>query len=451
MGILGSVLKDLLGRHERPMSAPPAANIAVADLRQQEGGSILCFAARSEGNALAELTKELMAPFAKKARRIIVLDVSRPDWRGELKEALSEPVWFAAAYFAVGQEISVPHDGAAAVNLWESAGIPFVRFYGDIPAYFPDRHVARFRNSINAYFDSAHAAFYRRWHSEQALSILLPPYMIDPMPLDRVDVESKLKGKMLFPKNGNSPKQLIDYWRMSLSPMLAKSLESLAEESIGREWIDREPCFDDRLIRYFAGFGIEIAAEPAVLCFFVAQLDDYVRRIKSTLIAEALLDLPVIIRGRFWEHVDFRGKRATYDPNSDMASTQALIDQAPAIVDMSPNTQHTPHDRIRRAIGRGTAFLTNRQQFLDAVMPSPERCSFAFERTAIQLLVEHYVEHPREAIELGLEQARILRAVFDEQPYVDSLLTAVQTVAFRHGGRPLGTQNFVNFPPQHFR
>ena len=448
--MFGSILKDIFVT-EKPPAAQAAAPGQEMEVRQKDRGSVLFFAGDSEGNALVELTKGLLAPFAPMASRVAFFDMNRPGWQEKLQEALSDPVWFAAGYFGVGQDIAATKNGESA-NLWESAGIPFVRFYGDIPAYFPDRHVARFTNSINAYTDSAHASFYRRWFREPALSVLHSRILFDPMPLEQVDVQSKLKGKIIFPKNGNSPWKLIDYWRMALPSSLGKTLEHVAEESIGREWIDREPCFDDRLVRHFHDLGVDIAAEPAVLCFLVAQLDDYVRRVKSTMIVEALLDLPIIIRGRFWEHVDFRGEKATYDPESDVASTLELIDLAPALVDMSPNIQHSPHDRVCRAVGRGTAFLTNKQEFLDATLQAAaERCTFVFEQEAIHNLVEHYVLHPREAVELGLEQARALRPVFEESTYVDTLLTAVQTIALRRGGRPSETQNFVAFPPALYR
>jgi len=172
--------------------------------------------------------------------------------------------------------------------------------------------------------------------------------------------------------------------------------------------------------------------------------------LSSTMIAESLLDLPVIVRGRYWDHVDFRGKRATHDPDSDMVRTLALIDHAPAIVDMSPNTQFAPHDRICRAVGRGTAFLTNRQEFLNSVLPSPERFSFTFERGVIRSCVERYVEHPEQAIELGIEQAMSMRKLFREEDFAQSLRTAVQLCALRLGERPTGTQNFVDFPPSLF-
>ena len=448
--MLGSVLKGIFSSSKAYAIQAPKSGLVNAEIRQQEGGSIICFAASSEGNALTEGTKAVMAPFASMASRIKIFDLNRPGWEEELAEALADPVWFAAGSLGIGQDISVLRNGVR-TNLFASAGIPFVRFFGDTPAYFPDRHVAQFHNSINAYWDVAHANFYRRWFRDPALSVLCSPVVIDQMPLEQVDVARKLKGKIIFPKNGNSPSRLIDYWCMALPALHGKALQDVAEESIGRDWINKEPYFDERLVRYFHDRGIDIAAEPAVLCFLVAQLDDYVRRVKSTMIAEALLDLPVIIRGRFWDHVNFRGKLATYDPDSDVASTLPLIDQAPAVVDMSPNTQHSPHNRIWQAVGRGTAFLTNELEYFDGRLPITDRCTFAFEKKAIRSLVERYVTNPQEAVELGLEQARLLRPVFDEARYVNALLTSVQTVALRLGGRPPETQNFVDFPPQLYR
>lgn len=449
MGILKSVLHDLWKRNARPFSVAKASSLITKKLRQQEGGSILCFTAGSEGNALTELIKGLMLPLRGMATRVELFDVNSANWLGDLDEVLREPVWFAASFFAIGQDVMTSRADKS-VSLWEAGCIPFVRFFGDLPAYFPDRHFRRYRNSINGYFHQSHAGFHRRWFPDPALSVMLPPIMFDPMSLDKVDRQSKLTGKIIFPKNGNSPDRLIDYWRQALPPMLGKALENMAEESVGRDCIDREPCLDERLVKYFETIGLDITTERAGLCFLVAQLDDYIRRIKSTMIAESLLDLPVIVRGRYWDHVDFRGKRATHDPDSDMVRTLALIDHAPAIVDMSPNTQFAPHDRICRAVGRGTAFLTNRQEFLNSVLPSPERFSFTFERGVIRSCVERYVEHPEQAIELGIEQAMSMRKLFREEDFAQSLRTAVQLCALRLGERPTGTQNFVDFPPSLF-
>lgn len=443
--MLGSILNDIFLK--KPASIAPVGSDFIAPrIEQREGGSILCFTGRSEGNALAVGSEWLFEPLKKKASRVLFFDLGEPGWQKRLEKALGEPVWFAVGHFCFGQQISV-FQGEQEGNLWEAAGVPFLRIFPDIPAYFPDSHVANFRNSINAYCDISHANFYRRWFPNPALSLVLPPlYVLDPIPLEEVDRESKLKGPIIFPKNGNSPDKLIDYWRNSLPAFLAEILVNTAEESISRNWINREPCFDEQVIEQFDRLGIDISAKPTILCFLVAQLDDYVRRVKSTMIAKAIMDLPVMIRGVNWEHLNFEGKRVTYVKDSDVTKTQALLGQALAVIDMSPNTQHSAHDRITRATGRGTAFLTNKQVLWSDLIPENERFSFDFEPAAIRALVENYVLYPREAVELGMEQSRILRAANGEEGYVKTLLTAVDACAFQMQGRPEGTQNFVAFP-----
>ena len=138
------------------------------------------------------------------------------------------------------------------------------------------------------------------------------------------------------------------------------------------------------------------------------------------------------------------------DLDFDVARTQSLIDQAPAVVDMSPNTQDTPHDRVLRCIGRGTAFLTNRMACFDSVALDPDRYTYDFSPDGIRGLVERYVSRPDEAVELGLEQSRIFRSLYTDERYVATLTTMVDICALRIGGAPEGTQDFVVFPSSRF-
>jgi len=442
--MLKLILKDIFGSNKKLVDNAASQEAQSISIKQQCGGKVIWFSADSEGDALASMARDMMDSFSGSSTGVVGINLSKPEDQSLLWEVLAEPIWFVFSPFGGGQDISASRGGRQ-VNIWEEAGIPFVRVFGDTPAYFPGKHVRRFRNSINCYHDRSHWDFYRRWFADPAYSVLVPPTLLDAIPLEAVDVESKRSGKIIFPKNGNSPRQLIDYWKAALPPHIATALEQLAEESISKEWINREPCLDDRLISFFMQNDMDLSASRPLLCFLVAQLDDYIRRVKSAMIAEALLDLPIIIRGRFWDHIDFKGKRAVHDPDSDFVRTRALIDQAPAIVDMSPNTQHSPHDRVRRAVSRGTAFLSNRLSCFDGVLSTPERFSFEFERTAIRTLVEHYVSCPADAIELGIEQATVLRKLYRPEAFVESISRVVDAAALGCGARPAGTQDFVSF------
>ncbi len=447
MSILSNTLKGLIEINRRKVSVRETGLIPEGGVLQQEGGSIICFSAGSEGDALANLTREVILPVANRSSKIWLLNVNDKNWQLELKQALKDPMWFAFSFFGVGQEINIEYTGSLK-NFWETFKIPFVRVFGDIPAYFPDRHLANYSNSINMYGDKSHAEFYRRWFDKRALSALLTSLPMGSKPLTEVDKFLKLKGSIIFPKNGNSPQAQIDYWRMSLPNSTARVLESVAEECISQCTINSNHRFDELIARHYNELGIDIAANRALLCFLVAQIDDYVRRVKSTMITEAILDLPVIIRGVNWGHVDFYGKRARLEVNSDYASTSNLLDASLALIDMSPNTVHAPHDRVCRAAGRGTAFLTNQQEFLQKTGINVENCTFSFDKNSIHNLVEYYIINPSHAIDMGIRQATFFQNYYTNEKYAECLLSSVETMALRLSGRPSGTQNFVDFPPK---
>jgi hypothetical protein len=195
---------------------------------------------------------------------------------------------------------------------------------------------------------------------------------------------------------------------------------------------------------------VRLPGRDRLMFFLVAQLDDYLRRKKSVLIARALLDYPVIIRGSHWAHVDFSGKRARHDPDSDYGRTRRLIDESLAVVDMSPNTQRSPHDRCIRAAGRHTAFLTNRQQFYVENFDNHSAFTFLFNRDSIRERVEAALARPRDIIDMGIAQAERMRELLPAERYFERLLAAVDACALACGERPPGTQNFVHYRPVEF-
>lgn len=450
MSILRNTLQSLLGRKQTPLLQVASDFPPVEEINQQEYGSIICFAAASEGDALNHHTRESIGPLVEQASKILIIDLNTENWRLVLAQALKEPVWFVFSFFGVGQEIQI-YSSNGFVNLWQEAKIPFIRVYGDIPAYFPDKHIGKYTNSINIYGDRRFADFYLKWFEDRALTITPPNFPISVRSLQEVDYNLKKTGAIIFPKNGNSPANLIAYWRSALPPTVSKLLEAVTEECISSDVIDKEAEIDVAILRYCQDRGVYLDSSRVQMCFFVAQIDDYLRRYKSTLIAEAVLNLPVIIRGKNWEHVDFKGKRARLDSNSDFASTEPLLDAAPAVIDMSPNTVTSPHDRIFRAVGRGTAFLTNKQQYLEKQVFEHPGCTFSFNKNSVHDLVEHYVLNPADAIEMGIRQSNALRAMYPASAYREVVMTALQLVTLRLGKRPWGTQNFVDFPPREFR
>jgi hypothetical protein len=446
MRFIKLLLKDFFQKH-RPLEAglPPAVKRKPIDIKYQRGGQVIAFCFDSGGDALKKITWETLAPLEGECSAIRLIDLRDDTWIDYLEELLCEPVWFACSYFGPGEDLPTVRNGKNG-NLWDLFGIPFVRFYGDMPVYCPERHVSAYLGSVNVYFDPAYADFYSRWFPTPGLTKVLPPLMYGVRPLQEVDVSRRLKGKIVFAKNGNSPEKLMSYWKDSLSPTICNALAAIAEIATSPSAINDYFQLDVHIVNYFRDIDIDISRAPDLVSFMVAQLDDFLRRYKSTMIAEAILDLPVLVCGENWEHVKFEGRRAQLDPVCDFSKTQAMFDEMLAMVDMSPNSHYLIHDRVCRAVGQGTAFLTNHHKLLDATLSNVGPYAFDFNKQSIQGLVEHYIDNPGAAIELGLAQSVSCRDAFKASDFAEKLKSLVDVARMRCGGTPSGTQEFVFYP-----
>jgi hypothetical protein len=367
VSILMNLFSDIINKRlhvKSPPTAsvtPPQAAQTGIPFRYESGGTILLFVEGSQGDALKELSLDLARPFRGRCRELRVIDLRIEDPLQVLESLAEKGIWFALSFFGGGQDISFRSNDEV-LNLWATAGVPFVRVFGDIPAYFPDAHVQVHPNAINFYGHAEHFDFYRNWFDSSGLSLPMQPILYDLLAERPTDLSRKIIGKtIVFPKNGNCPEKLVGYWRSSLPPTIAKALESLAAELGSSFMIDKPVNIAEKLVQYFSDISIDLGNRKRLVFFMTAQIDDYLRRIKSTMIAKTLLDFPIVVRGANWSHIDFTGKRARLDTDADYGRTRQIIDDSLAIIDMSPNTQQF-HDRVQRAAGRYTAFLTNRQK-----------------------------------------------------------------------------------------
>jgi hypothetical protein len=411
-----------------------------ATLTYKRGGAIIAWVGHSEGDALMQILLEMLEPLRPQCDAVIILDPNAQDLAAKFAAAAAQPVWFGMSFFGVGEFLAP--DGR---NPWIEAGVPFVRIFGDTPAYYPSAHLQSGPHAINGYGHAEHLDFFSRWFSARAPCLKLPFYPYDRLPKESVDFVAKERGEIIFPKNGNCPDLLIQYWRDSLPPGVARALESVAEAADAALDQPFDPL--PELERHYRALGIALPYAERMMFFLLSQIDDYLRRRKSNLVARSLLDLPVVIRGVNWGHVDFSGKRARHDPDSDYTRTRPLLDRALGIVDMTPNTHRGTHDRALRAAGRYTAFLTNRQQYYVENFANHAQFTYRFEADSIRERVETALSRPRETVEMGVAQAERLRELRTPEHYARELTAALDACALCCGQRPPGTQNFVHYRP----
>ena len=333
------------------------------------------------------------------------------------------------------------------LNLWEAIRVPFISLKGDSPAYFFDRHVMPSPWHACLYYFPEHLDLRRRLPMTAALYGLVPPMPFDMVEKEEIDFRKKKNGKLLFLKNGNDPAKLVQSWRQAMPPATFIMLTDIAGELVNDMNSERSFDIDALVTAYFRDRGWHITEFLNLRLFFIAQLDDYLRRIKSALVADVLADFPVEIHGFNWEHFDFSNRRATFVPGGDYTQSKQQIMESLGIVDMSPNTQRAPHDRVMRAFGLCTFCLTNEQTFFKDQFTNWESFSYRFEKDILAAKIADVLAHPKRQVELGLEIAEQFRARRRPEDFAQFMLDTASHVRLGSGPRPAGLQDFFIWPP----
>ena len=353
---------------------------------------------------------------------------------------------FAYGLAGFGSEISGASPDGKELNLWEAIGVPYISLKGDSPAYFFVRHVMPSPWHACLYYYPEHLELRKRFPLTPALYGLVPPAPIDWTDKREIDFRKKANGKLLFLKNGNDPEKLVQIWQKAMPGATFIALAELASELASNVGADIGYDIDALVTAYFLAKGWDITEFINLRLFFVAQLDDYLRRIKSAIIADVLLDFPVEIHGYNWDHINFAGRRATFVPGGDYTQSKQEIIDSLGLVDMSPNTQQAPHDRPMRAFGLCTLCLTNEQRFFKEQFDNSEMFTYRFEKDDLRNKVADVLAHPKRYVDLGLDVAEQFRK--DRQPhdFGQFMLDTASHIRLACGPRPAGLQDFFVWP-----
>ena len=258
-----------------------------------------------------------------------------------------------------------PPEGEAQ-NLWAYHRIPFFKLVFDMHAYMPTHHHVQGGFQALCYAFKDHAVL-RAGHERPrpgepgAMIASLPPLL--PVPPDRDP--GKIDEKTLyFHKNGNSSAMLEQSWDGFPRPLR----QALCE--IGHAL--RDDIDNAFVLQIAAAAEAYIAAyEPDrhILLpfrdFILAQIDDYVRRLKGEMIVRQLKDLPVVVNGHGWGYLrdQLTPRRLRFIEAADHFDTSRRIKAALGTIDIGPNVDLSIHERSNRAIAFGHGLVEYRNTF----------------------------------------------------------------------------------------
>jgi hypothetical protein len=410
--------------------------------------NVLFLSGSTRGATLESVGRSLGRDFAEFGLGFLEISlVDHEHFLENMRKVNFQEVKLIYSWASMGLGIKLRQQDGSEIDLWDDLNIPFLTFHGDSPAYFFDRHIVPDSKFITIYGFDEHCDLRKRLPHVNGSIDAVWPSLLDEIPIDRLDFEKKKNGKILFLKNGKDPARLRQLWASCLEPRLLQAIQDLASELESDLDNPASNQIDDLIARYFSDRGFDIERMFKLRLFFIAQLDDYLRAVKCTRMAEALMDFPVEIRGNNWEHLDFTGKKATYIDECDYTKSIGLVRESLGLIDVSPNTVSKPHDRVVRAYGAHTLCLTNEQTFLGE-LPHAGRLSFRFEKESLQQQVAYLLDHKAAAVEMGVEVAEAYKAKHPRTATIAKLLEYASLAKLDNlRQRPAGSQDFFVWPP----
>jgi len=376
---------------------------------------VLALSGRGANDAINGMITDYSDAIAAVGLSVVQISLEPAELQYAMGQINGGNVAFGLTWLGIGQDLSVNVDGRQ-TNLWEASRTPLLKLHGDHPAYFAARHSDTPRNSVNFYVASEFIAYRRKWLREaRALTALLPPMPLAPLEKAEVTSKSRRNGKLVFLKNGNDPKQLRTAWQERLPHAVTNLLDELTEQ-ITPVGLKRGPLqIADFVAASLERRGIDPDSARYFIPFFTAQMDDYLRRVKSTMIARSLLDLPIIVQGSNWEHVDFAGRRAQLLPGQDFDHSKRIFIDQLGVIDMSPNLDSGPHERVMRAAGNYSLVLTNHQTWVGESLAGFDDLMFDFNPDSIAARASDVIAHRDRYLELALSFGDAFRARYPRE------------------------------------
>ncbi|HSQ79571.1 MAG TPA: hypothetical protein VLU54_00285 [Casimicrobiaceae bacterium] len=409
---------------------------------------VLAFSGQGANDAIRGMMEAYGEALTAAGLSVVHVSTQPEELQYAASQVASGAVAFGITWLGIAQDLSAKFGSdPAPKNLWEACGVPLVKFQGDIPAYFSDFHRDVPLNSVNLYGAAEFLRFRRRWLPDaSSMAGLVPPMALDPCDRSRIDASTRSGGKLVFLKNGNSPEELQRLWHQRLPPSISTLLVGMASEATPPAMLGGPFHVGDFAADYLQSEHIDPESVRYLIPFFAAQIDDFLRRVKSTMIAEAIADLPVIIQGRNWHHLDLRGRKAMLVEGQDYVATRSVYMDQLGIIDMSPNVDSSPHERVQRVAGSYALALTNRQGWLRDNFEGYEDLTFDFTPESIRARVSDVISNPRRYVDLGLAFGERFRTVFDRGAFADRVIRAADLVALQWLREKPVIQPFFSWP-----
>ena len=358
---------------------------------------VLAFVGQNENGILRTHSNDLLELLRPHGFTGQVIDLSSPIWADDLRQALDAGVLFAWGAAGIGARLR-PGDQ----SLWDSVQVPFISLLSDSPAWMPANHHVPSRYVANGYVFRDWLDMQRRLIRSRQISALLPHGIIG-NPLRDATPWSQRPHRMVFVKTGHAPSLHRSRW-LGLPPRFRAVLEDTSAAVLRTGVCD----ITDAYLQCLDHHDLYLEQRPDVLFGLMREVDVYVRDCRSTALVHALLDLPVDIIGRGWEHVSRLGGTARFHPAVDAATLPALYSRTQFLLNTMPNFATCTHERVLHGFATKCCVVSNENLAMKerfAALPSyfgidTERCELTDRLAALYYDIAGYDDRLQPGLDL---------------------------------------------------
>jgi hypothetical protein len=368
-----------------------------------------------ENDPFTVINKTIRHHFQACGKNVETIEITDQHWPDQL--AKLAPIEFAFTWQGLGSAARLRDSNE---SLWDHLKIPLMCVHGDHPSHMPSNHELESRYCFHLYSNADSARYSnRRFRRIRSASVIdLPQLHREPRLGERTG------DYFVLAKNINDPADTERLWRERLPKHVFDAFMMAAETlkaRITREsYVELHDVLDDLIVQEDLEW---LSPEANVVGYhdYHSQLDHHLRSYKTTAVVAALREFPLRIYGRGWEKIA-RGAPAIhiFEPGRDMANSQDLYYSRLGIVDISPSK--ALHDRTRRAMANGGAFLSSanvEDSFAD-IRPF-DQLFFSFEPLSLPERCAAVVRDPDAHLALAQQFAHTYHDRFHFRDFVNRL------------------------------
>jgi hypothetical protein len=312
-----------------------------------------------------------------------------------------ERIAMCISFSGFGTEIGDTSDNG---NLWQRLKIPMLSIMLDHPAYYISRHNSPTPAVMRIYANRDFLEFNRDYLRPKYRTAYLPfgamTYGRQPHKREPKKTETPL---IIFPKTGSNPDTLREPWKI-----LPRLMQRILNESIEHYWGEttRSGAVSNSVLAAADAAGLELRNDLTLFTFFIAAIDDYIRKFKVDVIARKLLPLPVKIYGDGLNYLDTTNARAQILPPVEYDKLIEIFDESLAIISMNQNIDDECHDRPYSALGTGCMPITDINPWWEKNYPTLMPYSYDFRNRDITMAIQKVSDDPETTANIAWSESQ---------------------------------------------